>query len=122
VIDRRDPLFREILARLARARVLAVDPKAAPQNEADVASDAFRAAIIAHGLQPFDSKPLIMDGVSLPFAWRAERVVALYEEQHDKLRPLLDERSLVPVPMRRGAEAHPDVLARLAAVLAGSPK
>jgi hypothetical protein len=122
VIDRRDPLLREILARLARARVRPVDPKAAPQNEADVTSDGFRAAIIAHGLQPFDSKPLVVDGVSLPFAWRAERVVALYEEQHDKLRPVLDERSLVAVTMRRGAETHADVLARLAAVLAGVPQ
>jgi Lhr-like helicase len=122
VIDRRDPNFREILVRLARARVVPVDSKAPPKEDADTATNAFRAAIVAHGLQPFDPKPLVVDGVSLPFAWRAERVVALYEDQHEKLRALLDERSLIAICMLRGNEADPGVLARLAAVLTGVTK
>lgn len=121
-IDRRDPKFREMLALLARARIVPREIRAQKEDAAEPAAEAFRDAIVARGLQPFDTKPLVVDGVALPFSWRAERVVALYEDQYQRLRDLLEERSLIAVRLARGHETRPDLLAALGAALGGGPK
>jgi hypothetical protein len=121
VIDRRDESFRELLGRMARARVLITDQAAAP-SEASDAAEIFRAAVIARGLQPFDQKPLAIDGRSLPYAWRSQRVVAVPEAEYDALKAMLEDRSLMVIELPEGRETDPSVLNMIAAALTGTAK
>jgi hypothetical protein len=121
VIDRRDENFRELLGRLARARVVIAEQPAASPGTSN-AIDVFRAAIIAHGLQPFDQRPLAIDGHLLPYAWRSERVVAVPEAEYSALRAMLEDRSLVVIELPVGCETDPSVLNTIAAALTGAAK
>jgi len=106
---------------MARARVVIAEQPAASPGTSN-AIDVFRAAIIAHGLQPFDQRPLAIDGHLLPYAWRSERVVAVPEAEYSALRAMLEDRSLVVIELPVGRETDPSVLNTIAAALTGAAK
>jgi len=121
VIDRRDESFRDMLGRMARADVKIAEQPAASSDASDTI-DVFRAAVIAHGLQPFDQKPLTIDGHLLPYTWRSQRVVAVPEAECSALRAMLEEQSLVVIELPVGRETDPSVLNTIAAALTGAAK
>jgi len=92
---------------MARARVAIAEQPAVSPGTSD-AIDVFRAAFIAHGLQPFDQRPLAIDGHLLPYAWRSERVVAVPEAEYHALRATLEDRSLMVIKLPLGRENRPE--------------
>jgi len=120
-IDRRNPDFKRTLARLARCRMRVEDPAAPSEARPDFV-DRFHAAIVAHGIQPFDAKPLAVEGANMPFIWRSGRVVAVYDDELPALASAFQDLSLAVVPLPRGRETEPSVLNTLAAALTGTAK
>ncbi|WP_390895264.1 DUF1998 domain-containing protein [Bradyrhizobium diazoefficiens] len=120
-IDRRNPEFKRTLARLARCTMRIEDP-AAPSDARPDFVDRFHAAIIAHGIQPFDAKPLMVNGASMPFIWRTGRVVAVYDDELSALAGAFQDLSLAVVPLPRGRETDASILNTLAAALTGTAK
>lgn len=120
-IDRRSAEFKRTLARLGRCKMRVEDP-AAPSDARPEFVERFHAAIVAHGIQPFDAKPLSVNGSSVPFVWRSGRVVAVYEDELPPLAAAFQDLSLAVVRIQRGKETDPAILNTLAAALTGTAK
>jgi Lhr-like helicase len=71
-IDRTDEAVRSLLLRLARSRVSATKPA---KEDEELPSE-WHAAIIGWGLPAPDAEPLVVNGATLPIAWRSHLAAA----------------------------------------------
>jgi hypothetical protein len=112
LIDRTDDDVRRTLLRLSRGEVAAV-PASAGGGEAG----AWPEALACWGLPIPDSEPLIVNGVTLPLAWRGYLTAATFGSLPDEMRAELDARgfAVATVPESPGETPPPELAALLGA-------
>jgi hypothetical protein len=106
-IDRTDQDVHVLLLRLAQCRV-DVDASAAPGN-----SD-WQTALGRWGLPPPDGEPLVIEGVTLPLAWRTHLAAAAIDKIDDATRAAADALGFaVAIVPRKPGDAPPPQLVEL---------
>lgn len=121
IVNRRSDGFRQLLARLARARVertSSTQPAPSDETEATVEpGDPFLAAIVARGLEPFDGKPIEIGGQPYPYVWRAARIVAAPRGLPIKTSRVFADKGLMLIPYDPASPAALETLDALAEAL-----
>jgi hypothetical protein len=87
MIDRASPETRQMLIDIARATVAVAPPRPRPIETASWLS-----AFLAAGMPAPDADPFNLEGAIVPYAWRAERVLATPAPMADTLRNAAQDR------------------------------
>ena len=118
-IDRRGERFHDLLARMARATLRTWEQK--PQPPKGTAStdavNGLATALAAHGLPPFDTRPLIIGAHSLDHVWRDHKFAIVTHDQSTAVADRLAELGIAHIVVDAGAEADDDVIDRISAIL-----
>jgi hypothetical protein len=87
LIDRTSKEAKILLLRLARCQIAGQATPAEPKTNGE-----WHAALARWGLPAPDELPLIIEGTTLPLAWRAQLAAAAFDSVPDKARTAAEER------------------------------